>query len=88
VHSGDFWKLRELAVSYDLPSKLLAKSKFIKGCTLSVQGRNLLVWMAPDNYYTDPEYGGSGGSGGNGVGISGLQTPPSRYYGATVSFKF
>lgn len=88
VHSGDFWKLRELAVSYDLPSKLLAKSKFIKGCTLSVQGRNLLVWMAPDNYYTDPEYGASGGAGGNGVGISGLQTPPSRYYGATVSFKF
>ena len=44
--------------------------------------------MAPDNYYTDPEYGASGGAGGNGVGISGLQTPPSRYFGATVSFKF
>ena len=55
VHSGDFWKLRELAVSYDIPSKLLVKSKFIKGCTLSLQGRNLLVWMAPDNYYTDPD---------------------------------
>ncbi|MCX6288948.1 MAG: SusC/RagA family TonB-linked outer membrane protein [Bacteroidetes bacterium] len=87
VTSADFWKLRELSLAYNVPSKLLANSKFIKGCTVSLQGRNLLVWMAPDNYYTDPEYS-SAGSTSNGIGLSGYETPPSRYYGATVSFKF
>ena len=87
VTSADFWKLRELSLSYNVPASFLAKSKFIKGCTISVQGRNLLVWMAKDNYYTDPEYSDAGNSS-NGIGLSGYQTPPSRYYGATVSFKF
>ncbi|MFM2440011.1 MAG: hypothetical protein RLZ16_1010, partial [Bacteroidota bacterium] len=87
VTSADFWKLRELSLSYNVPAAFLAKSKFIKGCTISVQGRNLLVWMAKDNYYTDPEYSDAGNSS-NGIGLSGYQTPPSRYYGATVSFKF
>jgi hypothetical protein len=44
--------------------------------------------MAKDNYYTDPEYSDAG-SGSNGMGLTGLsQTPPSRYYGATIRFKF
>jgi TonB-linked SusC/RagA family outer membrane protein len=87
VTSADFWKLRELSLSYNVPASFLAKTKFIKGCTLSVQGRNLFVWLAKDNYYTDPEYSSAGNSS-NGIGLTGYQTPPSRYYGATVSFKF
>jgi hypothetical protein len=87
VTSADFWKLRELSLSYNVPASYLAKTKFIKGCTVSVQGRNLLVFMAKDNYYTDPEYSSAGNSS-NGIGLTGYQTPPSRYFGATVSFKF
>jgi TonB-linked SusC/RagA family outer membrane protein len=87
VTSGDFWKLRELAISYTFSRKLLNKVKVIKGASISAQGRNLLMWMAKDNYYTDPEYSNAG-TDGNGIGISGLQTPPSRYVGATISLKF
>jgi outer membrane receptor protein involved in Fe transport len=88
VTSGDFWKLREVSLSYDLPGSLLNKTKFIKGIRVSVQGRNLLMWMAKDNYYTDPEYS-DGGNDTNGVGLTGLNTPPpSRFYGATISVKF
>jgi len=88
VTSGDFWKLREASLSYDIPVSILNKTKFIKGIRISVQGRNLLMWMAKDNYYTDPEYS-DGGNDTNGIGLTGLNTPPpSRYYGATVSFKF
>lgn len=87
VTSADFWKLRELSLAYNVPASYLAKTKFIKGCTVSVQGRNLFVWLAKDNYYTDPEYSSAGNSS-NGIGLTGFQTPPSRYYGATVSFKF
>lgn len=88
VTSGDFWKLRELSLSYEVPVNALRKTKVIKGATISVQGRNLFLWMAKDNLYTDPEYS-TGGVDNNGVGITGLNTsPPSRFYGATLSLKF
>ena len=88
VTSGDFWKLREMAISYDVPTTTLAKTKFIKGITISAQGRNLFLWMAKDNLYTDPEYS-SGGVDSNGIGVTGLDSaPPSRFYGGTLTFKF
>lgn len=88
ITSADFWKLREMSISYDFPQKLLGNGKIIKGVTVSVQGRNLLVWLPKDNLYTDPEYSDAG-SGSNGIGLTGLsETPPSRFYGATVLFKF
>lgn len=88
VTSGNFWKLREVVLSYDLPVSLLNRTKFVKSASVSVQGRNLFVWLAKDNYYTDPEYS-DGGSDNNGVGLNGIsQTPPSRYYGATLSVTF
>lgn len=88
VTSGDFWKLREISLSYDLPASLLGKSRFIKAATVSLQGRNLFVWLAKSNYYTDPEYSDAGNDN-NGIGLTGLgQTPPSRFYGATVSLTF
>jgi TonB-linked SusC/RagA family outer membrane protein len=88
VTSGDFWKLREISLSYDLPASLLGKSGFIKAATISLQGRNLFVWLAKSNYYTDPEYSDAGNDN-NGIGLTGLgQTPPSRFYGATVSLTF
>ena len=88
VTSGDFWKLREVSLSYDVPLSVFGSNRIVKGLTLSVQGRNLLVWMAKDNFYTDPEYSDAGNDN-NGIGLTGIgQTPPSRYYGATVAFKF
>lgn len=87
VTSGDFWKLREVALSYEIPAKVLG-GKVFKGITVSIQGRNLFMWMAKDNLYTDPEYS-TAGTDNNGIGITGLDSaPPSRFYGATVSFKF
>ncbi|MEI6087822.1 MAG: SusC/RagA family TonB-linked outer membrane protein [Bacteroidota bacterium] len=88
VTSGAFWKLREVSLSYSLPSALCAKTKVFKGITVSAQGRNLLILMAKDNYYTDPEYQDAG-SGSNGVGLTGInQSPPSKFYGASIKFTF
>ncbi len=88
VTSGNFIKLREISLSYSLPSSLLNKTHFIKDVTISAQGRNLFLWMAKDNLYTDPEYS-SAGAGNNGGGLNSLnQTPPTRYFGGTVAFKF
>jgi TonB-linked SusC/RagA family outer membrane protein len=86
--SGDFWKLRELSIAYDVPTKIFGKSNVVKGMTVSLQGRNLFLWMAKDNLYTDPEYSAAG-TDNNGIGLTSLDSaPPSRFYGATISFKF
>lgn len=88
VTSGAFWKLREASISYTLPASLLANMNFIKSVTVSVQGRNLFLWLAKDNLYTDPEYSDAG-STSNGIGLNGTgQTPPSRYFGGTLSVNF
>lgn len=88
VTSGNFLKLREVAIGYDLPTTLLAKTRVIKAATISIQGRNLFMWLAKDNLYTDPEYSAAGNDS-NGVGINDLnQAPPSRFYGATLTVKF
>ena len=89
VTSGDFWKLREMSIAYDVPvAKLFGNNNIVKGMRVSVQGRNLLLFMAKDNYYTDPEYSDAGNDS-NGIGLTGIgQTPPARYYGGTVTFRF
>jgi len=88
ITSGDFWKVRELILSYTFSQAFLSKIGFIKSATLSLEGRNLFVWLPKSNYYTDPEYSDAG-NGSNGVGLTGLgQTPPSRYYGGTISINF
>jgi TonB-linked SusC/RagA family outer membrane protein len=88
VTSGKFWKLREVALAYDLPVSLLNKTKYIKSVTISAQGRNLLMWLSKDNYYTDPEFS-AGGTDNNGIGLNSIdQAPPSRYYGGTITVKF
>jgi hypothetical protein len=75
-------------LSYDVPASLLNKTKYIHGITISAQGRNLLMWLSKDNYYTDPEFS-AGGADNNGIGLNSIdQTPPSRYYGATITVKF
>jgi len=89
ITSGDFVKLREISLTYDLTKFFSTMGhKFIKGGSISAQGRNLFLWMAKDNFYTDPEYS-TAGANGNGTGLNDIgQTPPVRYYGGTLQLKF
>lgn len=83
VYNGASWKIREISLSYDLPGSVLGSQKYIKSATISVQGRNLFLWVPKQNMYTDPEYNFTDG---NAIGITTLdQTPPTRYFGATLS---
>lgn len=86
IVKGDFWKIREVSLSYDVPRNLVSKVKFVKGATISLQGRNLFLWTPKSNIYTDPEYNFSDS---NAIGVTTLsQSPPSRYYGATIAVTF
>ena len=87
VTSAAFWKIREISLAWNVPTTLLSNTKVIKGARISVQGRNLFVFLPEGNVYTDPEYSaGDALNSGNAIGLTSLgQTPPSRYFGATLS---
>lgn len=56
VFDASYVKLREVAVSYNLPSRVFEKAKAIKGATFTLSGRNL--WIIHKNLpYADPEQG-------------------------------
>ncbi|MBN1598810.1 MAG: SusC/RagA family TonB-linked outer membrane protein [Bacteroidales bacterium] len=56
-----FVKLREVVLSYQLPSSLL-QNIFIKEAQISLIGRNLLIWTHKDNTFIDPETTTFGGN--------------------------
>jgi hypothetical protein len=86
VTSAAFWKVREVALLYRLPSSMLAKTKIIKRATIGLVGRNLLMFLPKSNLYTDPEFNlGTG----NAIGVNSIAiTPPTRTYGVNVELTF
>ena len=65
--SANFWKLREVALSYVVPTEILSKSKVVKSLIVALTGRNLIMWRPKTNVYTDPEFSedGSNAAGRN-----------------------
>jgi len=49
-----FIKLREVVLSYSVPERFL-KNNPVRGLTVSVAGRNLLLWTPKSQTYIDPE---------------------------------
>lgn len=96
VTTGKFFKIRELSLSYALPTNVLSSIGFVKGLSLNIFGRNLYTWVPKQNIYTDPEFsyvapGSPGVNGGNsnGIGINTyFQTPPTKFYGASLNATF
>ncbi|WP_026997163.1 SusC/RagA family TonB-linked outer membrane protein [Flectobacillus major] len=84
VYDASYVKLREVTVSYKLPSSLFGGDKFIKGASFSLVGRNL--WIIHKNLpYADPEDGLTSGN------LSGWQSgvyPAVREVGASLKFSF
>lgn len=87
IYDGSYVKLREVALTFGLPTSWVAKTKAFKAVDISLIGRNL--WIIHKNMkYQDPEDGlGSGISAGAG----GYQTgayPAVKNYGFNVKFRF
>ena len=84
--SAAFWKLREVALTYSVPKKLLGGGKFISRATVSLVGRNLLMLRPKTNQWTDPEFANTTG---NDIGTTTVgQTPPTRIMGFNVNLTF
>lgn len=86
VTSAAFWKLRELALSYTVPTTMLGYTKFIRTLNIALTGRNLLMLRPKTNVFADPEFATSTG---NAQGVtSEFQTPPTRLYGFRIGIGF
>jgi len=86
--SAAFWKLREVSVSYNIPTKVLGSSlsKVVKGATVTLNARNLLMFLPESNEWTDPEFS-TGTGNASGVSTAG-QLPPTRIFGANLTLRF
>lgn len=86
ISRADYWRLREASLTYEIPKVFLERTRVIKAASISLQGRNLFLWLPESNQWTDPDYNFTDS---NAIGITTLgQTPPTRYYGATLSVNF
>ncbi|MEF9985500.1 MAG: SusC/RagA family TonB-linked outer membrane protein [Bacteroidales bacterium] len=87
VVSAAAWKLRELSISYDLPEKLLDKTKFFQRISVGFVGRNLFMWVPSTNLWGDPEnWSGTGVS--NAPGVAANAQSGSRTFGFNVTLSF
>jgi TonB-linked SusC/RagA family outer membrane protein len=82
VTSAAFWKLREVALTYQVPVKSV---QWLQALSVSLVGRNLIMIRPVTNTYTDPEFNTTGGSN-NSIGYTTEdQTPPTRIFGFSIS---
>ncbi len=86
INSADFWKLRELTLTYTFSPQALKGLKYVNGLSIGVVGRNLFVIRAKENVWSDPEFANTTG---NGIGTTDInQLPPTRFYGFNVTVTF
>ena len=85
IYDASFIKLREVGISYTLPSKVLEKT-FIKGATFGIEGRNLALLYSKVPHI-DPE-ASLFGSGADGFGVERANTPSTRSIGFNVRLTF
>lgn len=79
-------KLRSVVLSWDLPSKWLAKTP-LSGVRVSAFGNNLFVWTPSDNTFMDPEMTSFGNDLEGNFGEYSAN-PSSRKFGFNVMVKF
>jgi hypothetical protein len=85
VVDGDFIKLRQVTLAYNVPASVFGNVPVFRSAQISLVGRNLAILMRKaDNI--DPE--ASFGSNVRYYGIEGTSLPSVRSYGVNVNLKF
>ncbi|MDR0787780.1 MAG: SusC/RagA family TonB-linked outer membrane protein [Gemmatimonadota bacterium] len=83
IINGSFVKLRELTLSYNLPSSWTRRTG-ANALQVALIGRNLWLWTPKENPHIDPE---TASEAGNVQGFEYGQTPPARSIGLTVTVR-
>jgi hypothetical protein len=82
LYNSGFTKLREVRLSWDVPSRYLSR---LHASTMNVAfvGRNLLTWTDFPNY--DPENATNAGNGGQGYDMGAMPTTRSFGFNFTIT---
>ena len=80
-------RLREVNISYILPSRWFNSMKAIKKVTISAVGKNLLLFVPESNQWGDPEFNYSSTNNTFGVASS-FQSPAGRLFGGSLTVQF
>jgi hypothetical protein len=81
------FKIRELALTYTLPSTLM-KNIPLQKVSVGVIARNLYTLLPGENAFSDPEFNNSV-SNNNTIGVGGyFQMPPTRSFGVNLNIEF
>jgi TonB-linked SusC/RagA family outer membrane protein len=86
VNSADFWKLRELSLSYNFPKNVISHLKIVNALSLGVTARNLITWRAAGNVWSDPEFSNTNGNASGNTDIN--QLPPTKFVGVNLAVTF
>lgn len=86
VEDASWVRLRSLSLSYSLPSKILSKTKVMKGASISLTGNNL--WLSTDYSGFDPESSSFTAGSNSSEGFSGFTYPGVRTFLATLNLQF
>lgn len=84
VQDASWLKIRNIALSYDFPSKL-TRSLSLDKVSLSASANNILLWTPFDGY--DPE-GNQYSAGSNVYGFTGLNIPLAESYSLGLNIAF
>lgn len=84
TYSASNIRLREVALSYNLPSGLLQKTPF-QGASLSLVGRNLFFFLNKAKGF-DPEL--TAGAQNTTVGLESFSMPSTRTFGVNLNLSF
>lgn len=84
LYDASFIKLRNFALTYNLPQRLCDKIGYLKGASLSFVGNNVLI-LLKHTPGMDPE---TNFRAGNAQGYSTSALPPTRSFGFNLNVKF
>ena len=85
IYEASYVKLREVSISYALPTKLVSKSGFLAGAKVSLVGRNLAM-LYNTHGQIDPEINVRGGNLHGGLYY--MTVPTARSVGFNVNLTF
>ena len=96
VISAASWRLRELSLNYEMPTKLVKKIGFLQRVSASLVARNVFMWTPKTNIFGDPEFSTNTGNSNitstsynrNANGISSYGSAGSRSFGFNLSVTF
>src|SRR6186997_1898023 len=90
VEDGSYLRIKNITLSYNVPARILGRTKVIKGVKASISGQNIFTLTHYTGY--DPEVGayvGQGSSSQNqAIGIDYGRYPITPMYSATLNVNF